>query len=48
MEGNDRRGREARQHHDRTAAVTATHKGLPGLSATPWITTPGSFSRPTA
>ena len=29
-------------------AVTATHKGLPGLSATPWITTPGSFSRPTA
>ncbi len=29
-------------------SVTATHKGLPGLSATPWTMIPGRSRRPTA
>ena len=48
VEREDRRGRKARQHHDRLALpTTARQSGLPGLSATPCTITPGSPSRDT-
>ena len=48
VEGEDRRGRKARQHDDRLVRrATARHSGLPGLSATPCTITPGAPSRDT-